>query len=478
MKLNKIVLLGAALTTGAMSLTSCDDDKIFDMNHPEATLISTINFDYEDELTLPVGMDLPLKVTIAPQEAASIGIIYKSTDENVAYIDENSVLHCIAPGICNVSAVPEIGFGATAKLTVNVADHVIYAESLTIELDGDAPDYMYAGDTFQLKAIIGPEDHTYNYVNWSSSNPAIVSVDNNGQITCNTTGEAKIYAETRFPDKEGVKGEYTVSVSDPVDVDHLDIAAVTEAICVSRPFDLEVTYYPAYGTKGSVEWSSSDESVAVVTRGRVTPVGFGDCIITAKCPSSGFETSLNITVTPGWYIWDVQNKWSPWTAGSNAKFTYQENTLKVTMSEMSSGGDWRGDIMLVNDANNPARFHFGEYPVIALRTTIPANGRNTFDGVSADDVNAGNPQCNEGRFATGEPITLADGTKLIYVDFAKRTSYSTTGYTDMKLLQLKVADIPAADVPADKSYVIYWIRTFRSIEEMKAFAEAEVAAGK
>ena len=145
---------------------------------------------------------------------------------------------------------------------------------------------------------------------------------------------------------------------------------------------------------------------------------------------------------------------------------------------MKAGGDWRGDIMLVNDANNPVAFHFGEYPVIALRATIPPNGRNTFDGVSMDNVNAGNPQCNEGRFATGEPIALSDGTKLIYVDFKARGKYSTTGITEMKLLQLKVADVPAADVPADKSYTVYWIRTFKSVEEMKAFAEAEVAAGK
>lgn len=59
-----------------------------------------------------------------------------------------------------------------------------------------------------------------------------------------------------------------------------------------------------------------------------------------------------------------------------------------------------------------------------------------------------------------------------------RTKYSTTGYTDMSLLQFKVADIPAANVPADKMYTVYWIRTFRSVEEMQKFAEAEVANGK
>lgn len=148
------------------------------------------------------------------------------------------------------------------------------------------------------------------------------------------------------------------------------------------------------------------------------------------------------------------------------------------MSEMSAGGQWRGDLILVNDKNNPVRFHFGEYPVLAMRCTIPADGRNTLDGVSVDGVNAGNPQCNEGRYNTVPPIILADGTKLVYIDMGARTKYSTTGYTDMSLLQFKVADIPAANVPADKMYTVYWIRTFRSVEEMQKFAEAEVANGK
>lgn len=463
----------SASVCALLLLAACDTEKVYDTGYPEASLISEINFDYEGQLTLPVGMELPLSVTVTPAEAAAAGVIYKSSDETIAYIDENQTLHCVKEGVANVSCLPSIGFGPSAKLTVTVAESVNYAESLTVEPAGELGEYIYEGDTFALKAVILPEEHTYDFVDWSSSDESVLTVDKEGTVSCVSPGTASITAVTRFPDKAGVSGSMSFTVSEPVDVQSVTVTAPAEAICVSRPFDLEVAYTPAYGTRGSVDWTSSDEAVAYVNRGHVTPTGFGTCDITATCRATGQSSTVTVTVTAGWYIWDSVNKWLPWKAGSNAGFTYHDDCIEVKLSEMSAGGQWRGDLLLVNDANNPVAFHFGEYPVIALRTTIPPDGRNTFDGVSAEGVNAGNPQCNEGRFATGNPITLSDGTKLIYVDMGSRGKYSTSDFTYMKLLQLKVADIPAENVSPDKTYKVFWIRTFRSVQEMKDFAEAE-----
>lgn len=472
MKINRINIIASA--AALLALSACDTDKVYDTGYPEASLISEIQFDYEGELTLPVGMEMPLQVTVLPTEAAKAGVIYKTSDESIAYIDNNQVLHCLKEGIANVSCFPSIGFGPSAKLTVNVAQSVNYAESVSVVPVKELEEYIYEGDSFSLKAVVLPEDHTYNFVNWSSSDASVMTVDKDGLVSCLKPGTATITATTRFPDKEGIKGSMTFTVSEPVDVQNVEILPYTEAICVTRPFDLAVNYTPAYGTRASVNWTSSDEAVAYVNRGHVVPTGFGTCQITATCAATKQSSSITITVTAGWYIWDLSNKFGAWRAGSNATFNYLDDCIEVKLSEMSAGGQWRGDLLLVNDAKNPVSFHFGEYPVIALRTTIPADGRNTFDGVSADGVNAGNPQCNEGRYATGNPITLSDGTKLIYVDFGARTQYSKTDFTAMKLLQLKVADIPAANVNASHTYKVYWIRTFRSVDEMKAYAEANL----
>lgn len=459
--------------SGMFLVTSCDDEKIYDMNFPEAKVISTITFDYEGVLPLERGKELALNVKTMPDNML-YDVVYTTSDPSVAYIDQDGVLHCLNLGQTEVRAIPSIGFGATASLTVQVLPDVHYTESITIQGVKELSEFHYLGDEFQLTTVHLPENHTYAFVDWSSSNPEVISIDNEGNVVCESEGTAIITATTRFPDTPGVTGTLELTVSPSAEVESIEIAPVEEDICLERPFDLIVTYYPAYGNPATVEWESSDESIAYVNKGHVVPTGFGTVMLTGTC-TSGFTASVMVTVTPGWHIWDSENKFNMWTAATTgAEFMYGPDYLTVNMA--TSGSNYRADIKYACDANSPLVFHFGEYPVVALRTTIPEGGRNTFDVVDVNGVGGGNPQCNQGRFGTGNPIQLEDGSVLIYVDWSSRNQYSLTGYTSFKTFQLKVADMVIADTPVN-NYKIYWIRTFKSVADMTAFAEAEVAAG-
>ena len=474
-RINKIFLFGAFAAAGASALSSCDTDKVYDMDHQEANIIGSIAFNFEGKLTMPLGAELQLEVSVLPEEAAATGFIYKTSDADIAYIDDLGVLHCVGEGIANVSAVPSIGFGATASLEVTVVESVVYSQSLTIAGAKELEEYHYLGDEFQLVPVILPEDHTYSFVDWSSSDPSVADIDADGNVVCGREGTATITAVTKAPDIEGIRGSIEITVSPSADVEDLEIAPYGEDICLEKPFDLDVTYYPSYGNPSTVEWVSSDENIAIVTKGHVVPTGFGTVTLTGICPN-GKTASTTITVIAGWHIWDPSNKfsgWAPATAGST--FEYEDHYIVNHMG--ISGSNYRADIKYACDANSPLVMHFGEYPVIAMRTTIPDGGRNTFDVVDVDGVGGGNPQCNFGRFGTGNPVRLDDGTNLIYIDWSGRTQYSLNAFTSFKTFQVKVADMVIADTPQD-SYRIYWIRTFKSVDDMKAFAEAEVAAGK
>lgn len=474
------MLTGAVLAAGM--LTACDDDKQLTLNAPEARMLESIKIECSETLKLAVGMDSTLVYTYGPQDVTDPRVYFKSADESIATVDENGTVHAVGVGETTVTALSALGFkvyDAEAVLKISVIPELIKATqvNITCETAPSEEGYYYVTDEIQLSAEILPENHTYDVIKWVSSDENVATVNSDGLVTALKPGDVTIKAIAM--DKSNSFGSIDFHFYELVDAERTEIKPLDGPVCITNgTFDLDVTYFPAGATIGAVKWESDDETVCKVTRGRVTPVGFGTCNITATCPSTGDMQTVQVTVEPGWYVWDASNKFGRWYAGSNAQFIYEPDCLRVKMSEMSAGGQWRGDLVLVNDKNNPAQFHFGEYPVIAMRCTIPADGRNTLDGVSVDGVNAGNPQCNEGRYNQGDPITLADGTKLIYIDVAKRTKYSTTGYTDMSLLQFKIADIPAANVADDKMYTVYWIRTFRSIDEMKTFAEAEIANGK
>lgn len=68
----------------------------------------------------------------------------------------------------------------------------IEAQSITI--DNTNPNILNNGDTFKLNATVYPADTTDKSVVWSSSNPDVASVDDNGLVTAKTAGTVTITA--------------------------------------------------------------------------------------------------------------------------------------------------------------------------------------------------------------------------------------------------------------------------------------------
>ena len=55
---------------------------------------------------------------------------------------------------------------------------------------------MSIGDTYQFSTAVAPENATYKQVTWKSMNPDVVSIDNNGLMSCLSNGWSVILATT------------------------------------------------------------------------------------------------------------------------------------------------------------------------------------------------------------------------------------------------------------------------------------------
>lgn len=448
-----------------LAFNACDKEKIYTPAMPEAHLINGIKLDVSEELPLPVGMDSTLVVKIdAPEELQDRSIVWSSTNEEVVRVGQDGTVTAVATGSAVVSVMPSIGFGASASVVVNVVPELIAATEVTITNPNEGVE-IYETDEIQLTAEILPADRTYSYLTWSSSDETLATVDANGLVTCHKSGDVTISAYTH--DHSGVKGSCSFHIDEYIPVESVEIATYTEPICVSRgPIALDVTYIPANATKGSVNWTSANESVATVKNGVVTPVGFGSTTITATCIATGETTSTTISVESGWWIWDIENQFNKWFAPDGAvKVEYTDSKMHVTMKP---GTKYRADLKYNCDAKNPLYLDIAKYPVLGMRCSIPKGGNNTFDAVGAD-INSGAPKCNNG-------ITLSDGSRLIYFDLAALKKWEA-GLVPFRVLQFKIADILAANA-GDGTYDVWWIRTFTSVDAMQTFAEDEIAAGK
>ncbi len=463
-----LTLAAIVAMAGCAGLTSCDKEKIYTTDYEEYIPLGNITFEVSEILPLGVGMDSTLVFTLGPDNAEDKTIIFRSSNEEVATVDQNGTIHALKVGTAIISAGTPMGFGANASIEVQVIPEVIKATEvkLTNVTPPSEDGFIYETDQIQLEAEILPADHTYSRLTWGTSDPEIATVDQKGLVNCIKAGKVTIYCATN--DHSGVKGSYELEIVKMVSVDKVTIHnGNLDLTLPGYGIQLDVTYEPATGTTGSVQWTTSDESVATVNRGIVTAVGFGNATITAMCPSTGQSTSIEVNVPVGKYYWGPENKFSRWICSSYnpADHVFGDNdrgdVWRIYFAD-AKGGKWRRDIKIDCNNNNMFEWH-SDYPFYAFRTNLPKGGDNTWDV-----RDSGNPHDKTG-------IDLSDGTRLISIDLTGKWD----GYHYFNLFQCKVADVPNANVDKDKPYYdIYWIRSFKSKEEAVAFAEAEIKAGK
>ncbi|OME31220.1 S-layer homology domain-containing protein, partial [Paenibacillus odorifer] len=148
-----------------------------------------------------------------------------------------------------------------------------------------------------LKATIEPANATDKDVIWSSSDETVATVVN-GVVTPVGEGTAVITVTT----KDGsFKASTTVNVAAPkppsVIVTGVTLDQTELNLTVGEgDGNLQVTVAPANATNKGVIWSSSDETVAKVVYGVVTPIGEGTAIITVTTKDGSYTASTTVTV--------------------------------------------------------------------------------------------------------------------------------------------------------------------------------------
>lgn len=140
-----------------------------------------------------------------PQNATNKKLEWSSSDTNIATVDQDGNVSALALGECIIKAISnDGGFVATCKIAINPVS------VLGIEFDSD--EYVLEiGTTQILTAKIKPENAENKNIKWQSSNPAIASVDNNGNVSTKSIGETTIVAES---EDGGYKAQCRIIVAD------------------------------------------------------------------------------------------------------------------------------------------------------------------------------------------------------------------------------------------------------------------------
>lgn len=247
---------------------------------------------------LVVGLDpgatvTTLGVSIEPEDAYYQGVVWSSSDETIATVDENGQVTGLAPGRVTITAKstedsiahnrPEKTGTFEVQVNQGVTGLALAEETVQIDI----------GKAYALTAMIEPENATNRQLAYTSDNPEVATVDGQGTITPTGTGTCIITCETT--DGSGLTAACSVTVTKPVTA--VALPATELSMAVGSVYKAEAVLTPEDATNPALLWTSSNVYVARVADGTIEAVGQGECEVTCiTMDGSNLSATIKVKV--------------------------------------------------------------------------------------------------------------------------------------------------------------------------------------
>ncbi|NMA72957.1 MAG: DUF4979 domain-containing protein [Bacteroidales bacterium] len=501
------------LVSASMLIASCDDDDK-SSDFPSAVYPQSVdiiipnelqNFIYTDEAlginVLPMikGESVILDYLISPDDVTFKDVNWTSSNENVAVVDEEGKVSAISgegTGYAIIQVAPDPFFAGSnifGTLKIIVDNSLIPAEHITINAPSDD---VFAGETLQLTASISPENATYKTVKWTSSDESIATVSMNGlvtgiksennlasvTITATSLDNDQVFATKTIEVKQIIQPQ-DVQINQKYSVENGYLCAINE-----KGLTLDFTTVPTDATLSLIEWKSSNEDIATVNNGVITfnQAGvFGEVIISATCPETEKSSSIKLRLEEGLHreLFNNPDNYSWYNAaqsgnGTSSSHEWSEGKITVTTYKQNATNQ-RADLKCWDPKT---WLHAGNYPIIAIRMD---------DAIDRPEVTSRNitldasGDCNGQKFSGGlngnnnkwlHDYKCSDGSHVFIYDLSNQ-KWANGGILPNNALatfttfQFKYADIK--ELTSQITYNVYWVQTFKTIDDVKAYIESE-----
>ena len=224
-------------------------------------------------LDMKVGETATLSAQIQPSDAQGT-LTWTSSNTAVAAVADGEVTD-FAAGSATITASVD-GKSDSCQVTVKATQTVVEVESVTLDRHELT---LKEGETNRLVATVSPSNATDKTISWATSNPAIVSVDKEGNVKGVAVGTATV-AASHGNLSDACKITVTASA---VAVTSISLDKTTLALAEQDTYQLTATVNPDNATDKTVTWSTANAAIATVSdKGLVTAVAEGTTTITAK----------------------------------------------------------------------------------------------------------------------------------------------------------------------------------------------------
>lgn len=201
--------------------------------------IEAITLD-KNSLELLEGTNDKLNAIISAENATNTKVIWTSSDESIATVDQNGNVTALKEGVVTVTAqVENTNLSANCIVTVKKQSGT---ESESIKLDKNNFELL-EGSKDKLTATVLPENSINKNVVWSSSDESIAIVDQDGNVTAIREGTAIITAKIENTD---IAATSTVIVKKPISESSSAILSITLVNGITKEYDVTNTVLNNY----------------------------------------------------------------------------------------------------------------------------------------------------------------------------------------------------------------------------------------
>lgn len=245
---------------------------------------------------------------ILPADATDKSIAWSSTDPTVATVTEAGMITAVSPGTAQIIASAKDGSNKSASITITVvespeADDTIKASAMLVTADVKKADDIPVKGTMQLapkmkmqiNVAFLPEDAEEEELTFTSSNPKIATIDEDGLIKA---GKKAGKTTITITSENGLKKSFTLQVMKTA-VKKIKIKVSKKSVKVKKKLKLKATVTPGKKeANASVYWISNKPNIATVTQsGVVKGIKKGKVKITAVAKDgSGKKATVTIQV--------------------------------------------------------------------------------------------------------------------------------------------------------------------------------------
>lgn len=225
-----------------------------------------------------------------PSAPTNNKVLWSSSNTAVATVEGDSytaTITGVSGGSTTITVITEDG------LKVATCDVYVREPVSGIKLNETTVESSMAVGQFQLVATVLPEGEGVNRnVTWTSSDPSVATVDENGLVKYVKPGYCTIVCKTT---DNAYIATCNFIISIPVETIKLDYT--DEIMSIGGKLRITAEVLPVTASNRTVVWESSNTNVCIVdSNGLVEAVGTGSCTILCKSLDGNYTAMCNIYV--------------------------------------------------------------------------------------------------------------------------------------------------------------------------------------